>query len=224
MAPNVPKIARSEFAATYDLPDWRIVERTISAVFRSPTFSGAAAFAGRIAEVADAMDHHPDIELRYPGRVRVVLTTHASFGLTRLDAELAERISALASADGLQVESDRLSKFELAIDAMDIPLVAPFWRAVLGYIDERRSDSLVALLDPLRIGPAVWFQQMDEPRSQRNRVHVDVLVPHDVAEARIAATIAAGGRMVSDAGASAFWVLADPEGNEACICTWLDRD
>jgi 4a-hydroxytetrahydrobiopterin dehydratase len=89
----------------------------------------------------------------------------------------------------------------------------------LGY--ERESD--FAIVDPKRLGPAFWFQQMDAPRPQRNRIHVDVTVPHDEAEARVAAALAAGGRLVSDARARAFWVLADPEGNEACVCTWQDR-
>jgi len=65
---------------------------------------------------------------------------------------------------------------------------------------------------------------MDAPRPQRNRIHFDVTVPHDVAEQRIADTIAAGGRLINDSEARAFWVLADAEGNEACVCTWQDRD
>jgi 4a-hydroxytetrahydrobiopterin dehydratase len=80
-----------------------------------------------------------------------------------------------------------------------------------------------AVVDSAGRGPAVWFQQMDAPRPQRNRVHVDVTVPHDVAEQRVTAAVAAGGRLLSDARARAFWVLADPEGNEACVCTWQDR-
>ncbi len=65
---------------------------------------------------------------------------------------------------------------------------------------------------------------MDEPRPQRNRIHLDVIVPHDVAEERVAAALAAGGRLVSADRAPAFWVLADAEGNEACVCTWQGRD
>jgi 4a-hydroxytetrahydrobiopterin dehydratase len=65
---------------------------------------------------------------------------------------------------------------------------------------------------------------MDAPRPQRNRIHIDVDVPHREAKARLDASIAAGGRLLSDAGAPAFLVLADPEGNEACICTWQGRD
>ncbi|MEU8193455.1 VOC family protein [Microbispora amethystogenes] len=97
-----------------------------------------------------------------------------------------------------------------------------FWRALLGYED--RANSPEDLIDPHRRGAAFYFQQMDAPRPQRNRVHVDVWVPYDQAEARIAAAIAAGGRLVSDAYAPSHWVLADPEGNEACvgIAGWID--
>jgi 4a-hydroxytetrahydrobiopterin dehydratase len=69
----------------------------------------------------------------------------------------------------------------------------------------------------------VWFQHLAAARPQRNRIHFDITVPHDTAEQRVAAVLAAGGALVSDARARAFWVLADPEGNEACICTWQDR-
>ena len=57
-----------------------------------------------------------------------------------------------------------------------------------------------------------------------NRIHLDVTVPHDVAEQRVAAALAAGGTLVNGERARAFWVLADPEGNEACVCTWQGRD
>lgn len=65
---------------------------------------------------------------------------------------------------------------------------------------------------------------MDVPRPQRNRIHLDVDVPHDEAPARIAAALAAGGVLLSDGAAPAFWVLADTEGNEVCVCTWQGRD
>jgi 4a-hydroxytetrahydrobiopterin dehydratase len=80
------------------------------------------------------------------------------------------------------------------------------------------------LVDPLRQGPAIWFQQMAAPRPQRNRIHLDVSVPHDEAQHRIEAALAAGGVLLSDSRAPAFWVLADVEGNEACITTWQGRD
>ena len=57
----------------------------------------------------------------------------------------------------------------------------------------------------------------------RQRLHVDLWVPHDVAERRIAAAVAAGGRIVDDSEAPSFVVLADGEGNRACVCTVLGR-
>ena len=62
------------------------------------------------------------------------------------------------------------------------------------------------------------------PRRQRNRVHFDITVAHDEAEARVRAALAAGGTLVNDSFARTFWVLADAEGNEVCVCTWTDRD
>jgi 4a-hydroxytetrahydrobiopterin dehydratase len=81
-----------------------------------------------------------------------------------------------------------------------------------------------AIVDPTGLAAPIWFQQMDRPRSQRNRIHLDISVPHDEAERRIEAALAAGGRLASAREAPAFWVLADAEGNEACVCTWQGRD
>ena len=77
--------------------------------------------------------------------------------------------------------------------------------------------------DPNGIGPAFWFQQMDAPRPQRNRIHLDIDVPNDEVDDRSRPSWRRVGTMVNDTWARAFWVLADPEGNEACLCTWEDR-
>lgn len=69
----------------------------------------------------------------------------------------------------------------------------------------------------------MWFQPSgsEEPRQ---RWHFDLWVPPEVVEDRIAATIAAGGLLVSDEGAPAFWVLADADDNRVCLCTWQGRE
>lgn len=188
------------------LADWRLLLRRLEATYRATSFADAAAFVQRVSEATAA-----DIDLRPPGIVHVRLPAD--------DTGSAGSIAALASAAGLTSEPVAATTTEVAIDALDIAAVRPFWRAVLGYVDD--GDDAVA--DPRRIGPSFWFQQMDEPRPQRNRIHIDVTVPHDAAEARIEAALAAGGTLVSDRAARAFWVLADPEGNEACVCTWQDR-
>jgi 4a-hydroxytetrahydrobiopterin dehydratase len=204
-----------------------VLLRRIEATFRAPSFAGAAAFVAAIAETADSAAHHPDVDLRYPGLVHVTLTTHAIDGLSEADVALATKISALAAHAGMASEPSATLRVEMAIDAMDIDAVRPFWKAVLGYVETKPGepgDQVTELVDPLRIGPTFWFQQMDAARPQRNRIHIDVVVTHDVADQRVADAVAAGGHLVSDRRAKAFWVLADPEGNEACICTWQDRD
>jgi 4a-hydroxytetrahydrobiopterin dehydratase len=114
---------------------------------------------------------------------------------------------------------------ELAVDALDIPAVRPFWKAVLALVDQPDDPGPEGgLVDPAGQLPAVWFQQMDAPRPQRNRIHLDITVGHDEAIGRVRAALDAGGRLVSDEAARAFWVLADAEGNEVCVCTWQDRD
>ena len=220
------KLTSAEFHEHTDLPDWRVVLGRIEAGFRAPSFDAGAAFIGRVAAAADQQGHHPDLDLRYPGYVHVSLTTHATNSLTEADVALATTISALASEAGLTSEPRDAVGLEVAIDALDIDAVRPFWKAILGYVEEpprKAGGQVTGLVDPLRLGPAFWFQQMDAPREQRNRIHLDVSVPHDVAEQRMAEAIAAGGHLVNDSSARAFWILADPEGNEACICTWQDR-
>jgi 4a-hydroxytetrahydrobiopterin dehydratase len=116
--------------------------------------------------------------------------------------------------------TSNVQTFQIAIDALVIPDVLPFWRAVLGYLD--RDDGGEDLLDPRRRGLLIWFQQMDEPRPQRNRIHVDIWVPHDEAETWVKAAIAGGGRLVAEAYAPNWWTLADAEGNECDVCTWQE--
>ena len=201
------------------LEDWRVLLRTLQASFRTGSMAKGLDFAARIGVAADAANHHPDLTITYP-RVHVLLTTHDAGGLTARDVDLARTISGIAVELGVEAEPGAVTQLEVAIDALDIPAVKPFWEAVLGF----ETDGDIDLLDPYGRAPAFWFQQMDAPRPQRNRIHLDVSVPHDEAERRIQATLAAGGRLVYDAEAPAFWVLADPEGNEACITTWQGRD
>lgn len=211
---------------TLGLDDWRWLLGRIESQFRAGSFTGAADLVGAIATAADAADHHPDVDLRYPDRVHVALVSHDAGGVTHRDLHLATAISELAAARGAASEPLASTTTEIGIDAIDIDAVRPFWLAVLGYVAEgtAEGEQVIGIVDPLRIGPPVWFQQMDEPRPQRNRMHVDVTVAHDLADERVAAALAAGGTLLDDSHARAFWVLADPEGNEACVCTWQDRD
>jgi 4a-hydroxytetrahydrobiopterin dehydratase len=218
-------LTSSAVQSAVDPRHWRVVLGAVRATFRTESFVRGLELVTRIAAAAEQANHHPDVDLRYP-RVHVSLSSHDVHGLTRRDVDLAAAITAIADDLGVEGEPGRPQALEIAVDALDIPAVLPFWRAVLAYGDEPppAPDASPALVDPDGVGPAVWFQQMDAPRPQRNRIHLDVSVPHDQAEARVAAAVAAGGHLVSDARAPAFWVLADAEGNEVCVCTWQGRE
>jgi 4a-hydroxytetrahydrobiopterin dehydratase len=230
MGDSYTKLSRGEASQAVAGLGWRYV----LAEFRTEVLTGslplAADVAARAAAVAGA-DGHLRMDVR-ADRVILSLQTAAVGWVTPHDVELAHLISAAVDSDfrrstesGVGSSPRAVQALEIGIDAMDIPAIRPFWKAVLGYCDEPgRSGPSDALVDPFGQGPGVWFQQMDAPRPQRNRIHFDIDVPHDEAYERIAATIAAGGKLVYDAEAPAFWVLADPEGNEACICTWQGRD
>jgi 4a-hydroxytetrahydrobiopterin dehydratase len=212
------EITAEQFHASEGVEDWRVLWQWACTRFRTGSFATGKRLVDAISELAEAANHHPDVDLRY-GTVDIRITSHDVGGLSRRDVTLARQIS--EAADELRVEADPAAVMlpQVAIDAMDIPAVKPFWQAVLGYDDWGPED----LGDAAGHGPAIWFQQMDAPRPQRNRIHIDVAVPHDEAEARVAAAIEAGGRLVTDEHAPAWWVLADPEGNEACIATWQGR-
>lgn len=68
--------------------------------------------------------------------------------------------------------------------------------------------------------PILWFQEADPHPTAPQRFHIDIQVPYDVAEQRIAAAVAAGAVVVDDSRAPGTTVLADPEGNKACVGTF----
>jgi 4a-hydroxytetrahydrobiopterin dehydratase len=227
-----PPISRTAASEAVGDIGWRYLLGTLalSVPVRSLTQASEVAAAVVAATGADA-DGHLRVDLR-PDRVELSLQTRAAAGVTGRDTQLARRIAATVDGLGLvpagaeSAQSPRpVQMLEMAIDALDIPAIRPFWKAVMAYADEPgRSGPEDAIVDPAGQLPAIWFQQMDAPRPQRNRVHFDITVAHDEAEARVRAALDAGGRLVDDSFARSFWVLADAEGNEVCVCTWTDRD
>ena len=244
------KLSRPEASDAVTRLGWRLVLGELRTEVRTGSLALAADVAARAAAVAGA-EGHLRLDVR-ADRVLLSLQTTAAAWVTERDVELARNISAVVdemrletvsgvdlddAVGGVDLDADidgdgsggggerAVQVVEIGIDALDAAAIRPFWQAVLGYVDEPgRSGPWDGLIDPLRQGPAVWFQEMDAPRPQRNRIHFDVSVPHDEAEPRIRAALAAGGKLLSDAEAPAFWVLADAEGNEACITTWQGRD
>ncbi|PJM91784.1 VOC family protein [Streptomyces sp. CB01373] len=213
---KIERIRPQQFHETAGVEDWRVVGEGACAYFSTGSFVAGAQFVQAISELPGVADDHPDVDVRQGGViVRLITVTDDYYGLTQRHVELARQISAVARTLDIPADPSAVQTVQITIDALAGPDVVAFWRALLGYQD--RASSGEDLIDPRRRGAPFYFQQMDAPRPQRNRVHVDVWVPYDQAEARIAAALAAGGRLVNDADAPSNWVLADPEGNEACV-------
>ena len=84
------------------LPGWVLSGDTITTTVEAPDFPAAIALVSAVADEAEQMNHHPDIDIRWR-TTRWVLTTHDAGGVTQLDVELAHRISAAARAQGATV-------------------------------------------------------------------------------------------------------------------------
>jgi len=204
--------------------DWRVLADGAHAFFRTGSLTAGARLAQAVGDLEGTGPGRPDIDVRHDGvTLRLVTATDDSFGMTTDDVDLGSRISAAAQELGLESDASAVqSVMPIVIDALDIPGAMPFWQALLGYV--RRPDSPDEdLVDPRGRGPSLWFQQMDAPRTERNRMHFACWVPAETAAARVQAALAAGGTLVTDQFAPDWWVLADPEGNEADIATALGR-
>lgn len=199
------------------LDDWRLLLGTLRARFTTADFASAARLTQRVGEAAEAADHHPDLDLRW-GRLDVALSSHDVGGVTSRDLDLARTVSALAAEEGARAQPTTLQEVELALDTADPTRIGPFWAAVLA--GELGPDEVRV---PTGDAPTLWFQDTEEHAEPRQRFHLDVWVPPEQVQPRLEAALAAGGTLVSDSEAPSFWVLADPEGNKACLCTWQDR-
>lgn len=217
-------LTNAEITAALRGTPWHLFVGRLHASYAVEGLSAGVRLARRVSEAADAVDHHPDIDLRY-GEVHLVLVSHDVGAVTSRDVRLALTIAEIARDEGLVPSDGSPEVTEIAVDALDIPSVRPFWKAAFAYVDGSSSpDGVPDLRDPRGIGPSIWFQQMDEPRPQRNRIHLDVTVAYEQSGARLAAILDAGGVLVSDAAAPRFWIVADAEGNEVCLCTPEGRD
>jgi 4a-hydroxytetrahydrobiopterin dehydratase len=204
------------------LPDWRMLIDRLHASYDTGDFVTAVKLVDAITLVAEEMGHHPDLDLSY-GRLDVRLISHDVGGVTSRDLVLARTISELALAAGATPHPERTSVLELGLDSADEAEIRPFWAALLDY-DAIEAWGEIQIRDATGRRATIWFQPTEPHGVPRQRWHLDLRIPPEVVEDRIAAAIEAGGELVDDTAAPAFWVLADPQGNRACLTTWQGRD
>lgn len=203
-----------------DLPDWRSMHEALETRFHTGDFARGLALVTGIGAVAEELDHHPDLDLRRD-HLNVRLLSHDVRAKTVRDVELARRISELAASMGVTAQPSTVSRLEIGLDTWNADEIRPFWLAVLGmHQNPRFPDDLV---DDDGNLATLWFQSSEPHAEPTQRFHLDLRVPPEIADERIAAGLAAGGTLVWDGMKPRFVVLADPQGNKICICTQIGR-
>jgi 4a-hydroxytetrahydrobiopterin dehydratase len=204
------------FLAATGVEDWVVLHGGATAVFPVGSIGESARLAEAVAAVPG---------LAGSGALLTVADAHLTVRLTRglwwlepRHIELARSVSEVARAHGMSADRGAVREVQLAIAAKPGEIDLAFWRAVLGY-DPMSDDNGV---DPLGHGSTVWMQDLDPAKPLRHAMHVDVSVAREHAESRLAAALAAGGRIVDDSEAPRWWILADRAGNKVCIAAWPD--
>jgi 4a-hydroxytetrahydrobiopterin dehydratase len=89
-------LSDEEIVARLERSDWQREGQSIAREWKFEDFAEAIAFVARVAEAAEAANHHPDILVHGWNRVRLTLSNHSAGGLTAIDFEMAEQFDRLA--------------------------------------------------------------------------------------------------------------------------------
>ena len=200
--------------------DWHAVFSAM-ACYRITSPTQQRDLASAVAALADDTGFPLLVDLR-PGLVIVDSGKDQweddAHGLELDFTELAGNLQTAARELGATADPGLPRFTQLFLDAADVAAVRAFWVAALGYTQDRRAG-VSDIHDPRRLNPVLVFQELDaaetDRRRQRNRIHVELVVPSDLAQTRVATTVAAGGRLLHES--EDRWRVADPEGNEMVI-------
>ena len=204
-----------DFLSAEGVEDWVVLHGGPTAVFKVGSL-------GEAAQLAEAVAAVPGLEERTVMSVArnqlTVRLTREMWGTEARHVAVARAISKVAREHGASGDRSAVQEVQLAIAAKPAEIDLPFWRAVLGYAPMHEDNAV----DPLGHGSTVWMQDLDPEKPLRHAMHVDVSVAREVAEQRLAAALAAGGRIIEQSEAPAAWILSDRAGNKVCIAAWPD--
>ncbi|KQP02006.1 4a-hydroxytetrahydrobiopterin dehydratase [Leifsonia sp. Leaf264] len=223
-------LSRGEIAEA-GLTDWRKLAQGLHARYLVDDFGTGARFVVAVGEAGDAVGHHPSVSIG-AGYVDLKLvsadaiyrddegTEHVVEWVTRLDVDLARRITQIAAEHGVPADPASVSVVELGLDTGRSATIAPVWAALLTGDAEAQGHGSPSdeIRDPTGRVPNLWFGDADELQTEGQRFHLEVYVAPEVAAQRIAAAVAAGGTVVDDSDAPSLTVIADHDGNTGVIC------
>ena len=205
--------------------DWRVTSEGACAFYCTSDLGESTRFVAALAEVDGLAGQSFGIDVRRGGvLVRTVTERSDLFGLSQTDLDVALAISAVAARLGLKADPAQIQGLLFIPGAPDRAKIMPFWQAVMGYVPRLDSPD-EDLVDPRDRNAPMWFEEMETPRTGNlGAIHPAVWVGIDQAQARVDAALAAGGTLVRDDYAPAWWTLADPYGNEVDVATVEHRD
>jgi len=210
-------ITPAEFHRAADVSDWRVTATGPQAVFAASSLAAAADLVAPIVAAAERTGILPDIDVR-PEAVVVRVPNRTDDGIPAAATVFAAAVSQAAAERGLTADPSRAQAIGIYVAQHSEADVRPFFTAALGYDPFGDTDAV----DPLRSGPQLAFNPITGDVPSRGRTHFDVFVPADQAQARVDAALAAGGRLVDDSHAPAWWSLASPDNHGVDIASWTD--
>ncbi|TPW75577.1 VOC family protein [Schumannella soli] len=214
---NEARITAAEFRGGAGTAAWRVTATGPQAVFRAVSLTQAASLVGPAVEAAERLGILADIDVR-PEGVIVCVPDRDFGGISAAAIAFSASVSTAAASLGLEPDPARIQSVGIYVAQHSATDARPFFAAALGYEDLGDGDAV----DPLRRGPQLAFNPITGDVPRRGRTHFDVSVPADQAEARVAAALAAGGRLADDSHAPAWWSLASPDNHGVDIAAWSD--
>lgn len=211
------RISAAEFHRAPGVSDWRVTGTGPQTVFTATSLAHAAGLLPPVVATAERFGILPDVDVR-PEGVIVRIPYRGEWGIPAGAAEFAAAVSRAAAELLLTPDPSLVQSVGIYVAQHSRADVRPFFTAALAYEEFGDTDAV----DPLRCGPQLAFNPITGDAPARGRTHFDVFLPADRAQVRVDAALAAGGRLVDDSHAPAWWSLASPDNHGVDIASWTD--